>query len=85
MRTPKPKMTAQEFREKVDFNIGDVVQIVGGEYAGRCAVIMRIDPFITKGHGNPSLSYCLRLSDNEGISTKGVFLRLIKHADDAEI
>ena len=82
--TPTPKLTAQEFRERTEFFVGDVVQIIGGKYAGRTAIIMRIDPFKTD-HGDDSLSYCLRLSDKEGIATRGAFLRLIRHADDAEI
>lgn len=83
-RKPNPKITAQEFREKIEFCVGDVVQIVGGKYSGRIGIIMRIDPYTTD-RGDDSLSYCLRLSDKEGIATRGAFLRFIRHADDAEI
>lgn len=83
-KTPMPKMTEQEFRKRADFFVGDFVQIIGGKYAGRSAIIMRIDPFTTD-RGDDSLSYCLRLSDKEGISTRGAFLRFIRHGDDAEI
>ena len=83
-KTPTPKLTAREFRERTEFFVGDVVQIVGGKYAGRIAIIMRIDPYTTD-RGDDSLSYCLRLSDKEGIAIRGAFLRFIRHADDAEI
>lgn len=84
MLKPIPKITAEEFREKVDYQVGDVVQIIRGKYAGRVGIIMRIDPFFTDRCGE-ILAYCLRLSDREGVTTRGAFLRFIKHADDGEI
>ncbi len=82
--TPAPKITAEAFRNKVDYFEGDIVQIIGGEHAGRIAMIISIGTYTT-GKGFPGLIYNLRLSDIEGIRATANRLRLVRHADDAEI
>lgn len=85
MRTlPKPKITAQEFRRKTEYFIGDVVRITNGKHAGRVAEIIGIEPYTTK-EGEDALAYCLKLSDRVGIATRPALFRLVKPADDVEI
>lgn len=76
-RIPKPRMTAEEFEKKIDFHEGDIVQIIRGKHAGRIAVIIGIYYFRTR-KGAHSLSYHLRLSDNESISISAKYLKFVK-------
>lgn len=78
-KLPAPTMTAEEFKRAADFEVGDIVQIMYGKEAGRCAVIMRVGTY--KYKGKQFLCYDLKLSDNEGIQASGPRLKLVRHAD----
>lgn len=82
--TPTPKMTAEAFRKKVDYFEGDIVQIIGGEHAGRIAMIISIGSY-TNSRGFSSLIYNLKLSDSQGIRATANMFSLVRHGDDAEI
>lgn len=79
-RAPAPRMTAEEFKSKIDFQEGDIVQIIAGRAAGRCAEIIGITTYIGE-RGEELFSYRLKLSDRESIATRAGQLRLIRHAD----
>lgn len=82
--TPTPKMTAEAFKRKVDYFEGDIVQIIGGEHAGRIAMIISIGSY-TNSRGFSSLIYNLKLSDSQGIRATANMFSLVRHGDDAEI
>jgi bifunctional DNA-binding transcriptional regulator/antitoxin component of YhaV-PrlF toxin-antitoxin module len=74
----------EELREKLDYKVGDIVQVKRGKNSGRVAIIMRISPHIDDS-GEDVLSYEIKLSDREGLSLTGRSLQLIRRADAAEI
>ena len=82
-KLPTPTMTAKEFKRRVDYQVGDIVQILQGDYAGRCAIIMNIGAYTYNGRS--FLNYDLKLSDRVGVRATGPRLKLVRHADDAEI
>ena len=82
--TPAPKITAEAFRNKVDYFEGDIVQIIGGEHAGRIAMIISIGTY-TNSRGFGRLIYNLKLSDSKGIRVTADMFSLVRHGDDAEI
>lgn len=83
-RTPKPKMSAEEFRKKVDYSEGDIVQILHGEDAGRLAMIISIGSYVP-ARENSKLIYNLKLSDQKGLRVPANMFTLVRHADDGEI
>lgn len=84
MIIPKPKMTAEAFRKKIDFSEGDIVQLTSGEHSGRLAMIISIGTY-TNAKGFSSLIYNLKLSDNQGIRATANMFSLVRHGDGAEI
>lgn len=84
MIIPKPTMTAEEFRKKIDFSEGDIVQLISGEHAGRLAMIISIGIY-TNARGFSGLIYNLKLSDSQGIRAAANMFSLVRHSDDAEI
>ena len=79
-RKPAPQMTAEEFRKKIDFNEGDIVQIKGGKHAGRLAMIVSIGTY-TNAKGFDGLTYNLRLSDSLGIRTTADHLTKVRRGE----
>jgi len=80
---PEPRMTAEEFKRKIDFHDGDIVQIIRGKHIGRLAIIIGIEAFTTKG-GKEYIAYQLKLSDNESVSLGARYFKFIKSAEDTK-
>jgi len=74
---PKPRMTEAEFKRKIDFHEGDIVQIIHGKQVGRLAVIIGIRALVSK-KGRDYISYQLKLSDNESLTLGAHDLKFIR-------
>lgn len=80
---PKPRMTEAEFKRKIDFREGDIVQIIRGKHIGRLAIIIGIEAFTTKEEKD-YIAYQLKLSDNESVSLGARYFKFIKGAEETK-
>lgn len=76
------KMSDEDLRRALDYSVGDIVQIISGDAAGRVAVVIGIAPY-TNANGEDCFIYNLKLSDNESISAKKYCIRFVRHGDGA--
>ncbi len=83
-KIPKPRMTEAEFKRKIDFHVGDIVQILNGKQAGRVAVIIGIRALVSK-KGRDYISYQLKLSDNESLTLGACDIEYIRSCEQNDL
>lgn len=79
------KMSAEDFRRATEYMVGDLIQIRpdGEPYAGRLGIVIGVSLYKVNNRKS-TISYNVKLSDNEGISVQCYRLRLIRAAGSDE-
>ena len=84
IKTPRNgRVETPELRRKLDFNVGDFVQLgAGARHSGRTGVIIGIRTIKKRNrYYNYELLYTVRLSDNEAVETSAENLRFLRHGE----
>ena len=76
---PKPQITEEEFKRKIEYRTGDIVQIIHGKNAGKLAVIIGSSACKT-AKGEDYINYHLKLADNESTSLGGQHIKFVKES-----
>lgn len=84
IKTPRNgRVETPELRSKLDYSIGDYVQLgSGARHTGRTGIIIGVR--VIKKHSrysNYELLYTVRLSDNEAVEVDAENLRFLRHGE----
>ena len=75
---------ATAFKQRIDFNVGDAVQVYSGKYAGRIGRIIGVK--YSRNNGKKEmLTYTVKFSDVEAVQLPAGRLRFFTTTSDAEI
>ena len=79
--TPKRETAmATAFKPQIDFNVGDIIQVCSGDYAGRIGRIIGIK-LSENGHKHEMLTYTIMFSDTEAVQLPAGRLRFLSTSD----